>query len=731
MSVVETAAILSDVGVADKKMLSTFQKHLKVKLNGNDIFCTRRDLNTLTCHVPRLHCSTSSFQKEFGLKKELIGVACIDTIEGIQLDMDRFIQSKYISQNIFDPTLSTIPLFKTKTPTHADGTYVIIGTDHGQGTAQFLMRLLLGDSAMRRLHNRPDFNTRNINYATIKCKKDPYKILKLTKDETNTFLNYLRNHKLIALTDNSNQVRCIYVSVKCTYYSVQGNIFVASGQGVEERYHIPDSLVGTIKYRVLINSFYILQVGDLLAQMSLQGREGMASCRCIKCNLTKNEWQSGYTHTLISKKDLNHTVPNVNIGQRRPMLWDICPMDTVIPILHCELGTVNDQLYKKLFRQILCLDVGTDEELKKRLLELDLKDALSQLEETKSNLDTDLVMTKYHLAERRLHLTRKKKNVGNRLKNAKRKFRDTATNATIQSLESVLLTIAVDIKGIDTELLAKKRDVESLDKQIISDSKLLEKAQSDVKDLLWNKSIHTKIERILESHGVTIQCYHGGSLTGGSILTLLKKHDVIMDDITEVCHEYLLNNNHTTAESKISVTVEEMEKILNDHRLLFKAQDAVYAHLRLIDPTEEEMIQTVERIKIMKMFWLAMGLSETPKAHLVFEHAADDQRRFGGLGDKIEDPLEKRHQEQMRLDGIKKKMPGGFRKRMLTQQKYDWRNSDPLVRDQIELVRTITRRKRKQSLNQRSIADQRSHVLTTERHRIRDANVNDVKQMLL
>ena len=284
--------------------------------------------------------------------------------------------------------------------------------------------------------------------------------------------------------------------------------------------------------------------------------------------------------------------------------------------------------------------------------------------------------------------------------------------------------------------MAKKRDVESLDKQIISDSKLLEKAQSDVKDLLWNKrtqevSIHTKIERILESHGVTIQCYHGGSLTGGSILTLLKKHDVIMDDITEVCHEYLLNNNHTTPESKISMTVVEMEKILNDHRLLFKAQDAVYAHLRLIYPTEEEMIQTVERIKIMKMFWLAMGLSETPKAHLVFEHAADDQRRFGGLGDKIEDPLEKRHQEQMRLDGILKKMPDGFRKRMLTQQKYDWRNSDPLVRDQIELVRTITRRKRKQSLNQRSIADQRSHVLTTERHRIRDANVNDVKQMLL
>ena len=53
------------------------------------------------------------------------------------------------------------------------------------------------------------------------------------------------------------------------------------------------------------------------------------------------------------------------------------------------------------------------------------------------------------------------------------------------------------------------------------------------------------------------------------------------------------------------------------------------------------MLETRRRISIMKTQWLAMGLSITPKAHLIFEHVADDQMRFGGIGDKIEDPLKK------------------------------------------------------------------------------------------
>ena len=126
-------------------------------------------------------------------------------------------------------------------------------------------------------------------------------------------------------------------------------------------------------------------------------------------------------------------------------------------------------------------------------------------------------------------------------------------------------------------------------------------------------------------------------------MVLLEKHESIMDDITTVCHQYI--NDRRSDNTLLDIpTIDEFDIKLNAHRSLFKSQDAVYAHLRLIKPSETEMLETRHRISIMKKLWIAMGLSITPKAHLIFEHAADNQRRFGGIGDKIEDPLEKRHQ---------------------------------------------------------------------------------------
>ena len=133
-------------------------------------------------------------------------------------------------------------------------------------------------------------------------------------------------------------------------------------------------------------------------------------------------------------------------------------------------------------------------------------------------------------------------------------------------------------------------------------------------------------------------------------------------------------------------TVTEFNEILEMHRDLFRAQDAVYAHLRLIDSTPAEMNETRRRIKIMKRCWNKMNLSITPKAHLVFEHAADDQMTFGGIGDKVEDHLETRHQEQGRYDHILLKMQGSFKARMNRQLKYEWRNLDVRVQKQVELV---------------------------------------------
>ena len=44
MNEIETAAVLSKVGVGDKKILNTSSCHLKAKMNGSNIVCKQREL---------------------------------------------------------------------------------------------------------------------------------------------------------------------------------------------------------------------------------------------------------------------------------------------------------------------------------------------------------------------------------------------------------------------------------------------------------------------------------------------------------------------------------------------------------------------------------------------------------------------------------------------------------------------------------------------------------------
>ena len=125
------------MGVGDKKVLVTLQKHLKSNMSGNDIFCPFRELSVLTKRLPELVCSTSLFDKEEGKKKEQIGLACLNSLEAICIDMDRYLECNFNLHNEYLPTNSNEILFKTNTTTNDDGCYVLFGTDHGQGTSQF------------------------------------------------------------------------------------------------------------------------------------------------------------------------------------------------------------------------------------------------------------------------------------------------------------------------------------------------------------------------------------------------------------------------------------------------------------------------------------------------------------------------------------------------------------------------------------------------------------------
>ena len=168
--------------------------------------------------------------------------------------------------------------------------------------------------------------------------------------------------------------------------------------------------------------------------------------------------------------------------------------------------------------------------------------SITQLEDSLLSLQGDLEMVKHIVLPIRQSLNRTKINAQNRLRNAKR---STVTNSShIQTLVNLLTQTKHDIKEIDNDIRQKQEDIDSLEKEITNELRDLEKAESTIKNMQWENrkkevSIHTKIENILTSHGVTIQMYHGGLLTGGAVLVLLEKHQSIMDDITMVCHQYI------------------------------------------------------------------------------------------------------------------------------------------------------------------------------------------------
>ena len=47
-------------------------------------------------------------------------------------------------------------------------------------------------------------------------------------------------------------------------------------------------------------------------------------------------------------------------------------------------------------------------------------------------------------------------------------------------------------------------------------------------------------------------------------------------------------------------------------------------------PTDIEIEEARRSVKNLKVLWLKIGLSQTPKAHILFDHAVDQFEKFGG-----------------------------------------------------------------------------------------------------
>ena len=64
MDYIETSAVISDVGVAERNILSVLQMHLKVKFNGKRVFSKKKNLDKLMKLMPPITTTEPMFEIE-------------------------------------------------------------------------------------------------------------------------------------------------------------------------------------------------------------------------------------------------------------------------------------------------------------------------------------------------------------------------------------------------------------------------------------------------------------------------------------------------------------------------------------------------------------------------------------------------------------------------------------------------------------------------------------------
>ena len=100
-------------------------------------------------------------------------------------------------------------------------------------------------------------------------------------------------------------------------------------------------------------------------------------------------------------------------------------------------------------------------------------------------MDTDLLMLNYQLSVKRCDLVNKRNNVKVRIRNMKRRM-NSSGSIHLSTLETSYLTYVDEIKIIDQQLQSKKNYIISLEKEIVAETKLLQKTDLEVKTIQWN-----------------------------------------------------------------------------------------------------------------------------------------------------------------------------------------------------------------------------------------------------
>ena len=217
-----------------------------------------------------------------------------------------------------------------------------------------------------------------------------------------------------------------------------------------------------VQYWTAIENFDTCAVADLLFVLAGQGREGMSTCRCMKCSATQKEWEAEETNPgrLLTLADLN--IDNVGVlGCKGNPLWNLCPTKWIICALHCGMGMTNKVYFHMVNWLLIHLDSSTQEEIDARKEYSDLLDLHEGKVEELEYFCIEVAVKRSQLNKKANTLRRKKKKavLDNEILAIDAEV--TTINEKRTELKTGKINIENDIDSLLDQLRAIKADLKS------------------------------------------------------------------------------------------------------------------------------------------------------------------------------------------------------------------------------------------------------------------------------
>ena len=426
--------------------------------------------------------------------------------------------------------------------------------------------------------------------------------------------------------------------------------------------------------------------GDLAYQLMTQGREGMSGAHCMICQLTYKEFNDDrakvgklWTFEELTKI-ANEVISTRNgeplMGVKQHPWWPFLECEhQMVPLLHCLIGIGNNLLDKFCdMIKVYCEKLSPEEVLLARQVatyEHIIKTTALERDEFDCSPDG-----------------KKLKSLQGMITSRKRKVK--AKDNTPPSDNDAAILLAADIKIKEEEIKPLLTIRRTMVDRLKATRSLLTEKEKALRSLRSSKatspnSLESQVFKVLKRIGVEQSSYHGGSLNGKDIKKVMNNAAYLFDDFSSLLQ----------AGKREGCELDNgcIDALCQHFKLVFLLWDGAFSLARKKNPTEMDAEQYQRFIDAAVSEHVNLGLTITPKVHLMFHHVKWQMVNIeGGLGDKMEDWIEKLHQVGMQLRA-RYRTTKNLQKRAAARIRLVHRDTTPAVINQTLQVGETSKRK--------------------------------------